>query len=60
MDSTFNETFFALGPDFFLLANVWAITAPKMERAPIFMHVASEILENASQEAENFEKWWRG
>ena len=33
-------------------ANVWSISAPKMEGAWISPHVASGILENASLEAE--------
>ena len=31
-----------------------------IKRGYISRHVASGILENASQEAEKFEKWWRG
>ena len=33
-------------------ANVWSISAPKMKRASIFLHVASGILKIASLEAE--------
>ena len=32
-------------------ANVWSTSAPKMERASIFLHVASGILKIASLEA---------
>ena len=38
-------------------AIIHPISAPKMERAPIFQHVASGILKKASLEAEKFEKW---
>ena len=40
-------------------ADVWLPSAPKMEGASIFLHVASGILKKSSQEAEKFEKWWR-
>ena len=33
-------------------ANVWFISAPKMERTSIFLHVASGILEIASLEVD--------
>ena len=38
-------------------ANVWSTSAPKMERASIFLHVASGILKIASLEAEKSENW---
>ena len=37
-------------------ANVWSVGAPEMERASIFLNVASGILEIGSQEAEKSEK----
>ena len=37
-------------------ANVWSISAPEMERASIFLNVASGILKIGSQEAEKSEK----
>ena len=40
-------------------ANVWDISASKMEGAWISLHVASGILKNASLDAEKSGKWWR-